>query len=194
MVKTILRSPSLLKWSLKGATSLVSWQGRYLILHRETFRNNTRNGRTLLFGSHWSTIWMHILASSYCMLQPLKTFGIRLNNCIPSVRMPLIYTLCKNKFMTGNRGQWMWHASLTDFLWSSRKWTYVEKLSGTVLAMAYSTLGSKRLTGYMFFLPVSTLGSILFADVYWARDLYPSCWRFVLRLTLNRIVPVLWVV
>uniref|UniRef100_A0A9I9EBK0 Uncharacterized protein n=1 Tax=Cucumis melo TaxID=3656 RepID=A0A9I9EBK0_CUCME len=41
------------------------------------------------------------------MLQPLRTFGIRLNNCIPSFRTSLVYTFCKNKFMNANKGQWM---------------------------------------------------------------------------------------
>ncbi|KAA0032653.1 Beta-galactosidase [Cucumis melo var. makuwa] len=72
------------------------------------------------------------------------TFGIRLNNCIPRIKMLLIYTLYKNKSMNADRRQWMRHPSLTGFPLSGRKWTYAEKLSGIVTVMACNILGSRR--------------------------------------------------
>ena len=133
------------------------------------------------------------IGKSLLVLQQPKIFGTQRKLSTPSIRMPLDFILCENRSTNTNRGRRMWHLTLTNSLLSGRKWIYVGKLYGIILVMVYNTQGLKKLTESMTILPVSTRSLILYEGVYWARDLFPLWWKYVLNSVLRKIVQMPWV-
>lgn len=148
------------------------------------------------------------MASHYCILQLPKIFVTQPIHCTPSVKIPFGFKLCRNVSKNTNRGWSNWHLILTKSLSYLVRNEFVQKkLSGIVLViMMYNTWGFRKYWQDLWLSYWSPLlvkkdhgvlslkRLMLYKDVYWARDLFPLLWKFVLKSFLRRIVKVPWVV